>query len=265
MSGLLHQLRLFFIALQFFTRLPIPRWVGFEPAWLQQAARYFPWVGAVVGALLVAVFWGAHWLLPVRISVLIAIAAGLLITGAFHEDGLADTADGLGGSAPRAQALTIMKDSRIGTFGAAALIIALLLRWESLSAQPRASATAALLIFGHAASRFCAGLLIRTMDYVRDDDSARAKPVASQLDTHGVLISAVGVLIALAASLAIDSAMLAPFLAGAMLAALITIWFARVLRRRLGGYTGDTLGAAQQLAETAFYIGALAVIPNLPP
>src|SRR5476651_521471 len=89
----MQQIRLFFIALQFFTRLPIPRWVGFQPDWLHHAARYFPLVGVVVAALTAA----AAVLFPAPVAVLLSTAAGIYITGAFHEDGFADMCDGFGG------------------------------------------------------------------------------------------------------------------------------------------------------------------------
>ena len=93
----MHQVRLFFIALQFFTRLPIPRWVGFDPAWLNQAARYFPLVGMVVALITGAVYVASFKLFPPAIAAILSTAAGIYVTGAFHEDGFADTCDGLGG------------------------------------------------------------------------------------------------------------------------------------------------------------------------
>src|SRR5476651_261477 len=93
----MQQIRLFFIALQFFTRLPIPRWVGFQPDWLHHAARYFPLVGVVVAALTAAVYAAAAVLFPAPVAVLLSTAAGIYITGAFHEDGFADMCDGFGG------------------------------------------------------------------------------------------------------------------------------------------------------------------------
>lgn len=255
----MQQIRLFLIAVQFFTRIPIPGWVGFQPEWLSQASRWFPAVGTVVGALSALVFVGAAAWLPVKVAVLLAMAAGIVITGSFHEDGLADSADALGGHAPKAQALTIMKDSRIGTYGAVALLMAVLLRAETL-ASFTTETIGLLLIAGHTVSRGWSVLPIAFMTYVRDDDSARAKPIADSIDGAGRVIALITVLAVLAAVGAIAPAMIGALLAGTLAGGVIALWWFRVLRRRLGGYTGDTLGATQQLSETAFYLGVLAAL-----
>ncbi len=109
----MQQLRLFFIALQFFTRLPIPRWVGFQPEWLQHASRYFPLVGCVVAAVAAGVYALAALVLPAPLAAVLSTAASIYVTGAFHEDGFADTCDGLGGGMTRERVLEIMKDSRV--------------------------------------------------------------------------------------------------------------------------------------------------------
>jgi len=115
-----HQLRLFFVALQFFTRMPVPRWVGFDPQWLSQASRYFPAVGLVVGAFAALAYALASALWPPIVAVLLSTSTTIWLTGAFHEDGFADTCDGLGGGMTRERVLEIMKDSRIGAYGASA-------------------------------------------------------------------------------------------------------------------------------------------------
>src|SRR5690606_27354366 len=135
-SGMAHDmtaLRHFLLALQFFTRIPVTgrlaAWVGFSPQMLRASTAHFPGVGWVVGGCAAAVFVVARAGLPgtagALATALLSTVATVLLTGAFHEDGLADTADGLGGSAQRARALEIMKDSRIGAFGAITLVLAL--------------------------------------------------------------------------------------------------------------------------------------------
>src|SRR5574343_914935 len=118
----MHQLRLFFTALQFFTRLPIPSWVGFDAAWLNQAARYFPLVGVVVALIGAGVYGLAALLLPAPVATLLSTAATIYATGAFHEDGFADMCDGLGGGMRRQRVLEIMKDSRRGAYGASGIV-----------------------------------------------------------------------------------------------------------------------------------------------
>ena len=120
-----HELRLFLIALQFLTRVPVPAWVGWRDDWMNQSARHFPLVGACVGAFAVLVFWGAAHLWSALVAVLLSMVATVWLTGAFHEDGLADTCDGLGGAVSKQRVLEIMKDSRLGTYGTLGLLAVL--------------------------------------------------------------------------------------------------------------------------------------------
>ena len=150
-----HELRLFFVALQFLTRVPVPRWVGFEPAWLNQSARHFPLVGFLVGSVSALVLWIGNIAITPTVAVGLAMVASLVVTGAFHEDGLADTCDALGGRVSRERALEIMKDSRIGAYGAIGLVMMLGLKAASLSALPLSLGVAALL-FSHTLSRAAA-------------------------------------------------------------------------------------------------------------
>src|SRR5213595_1177307 len=129
----MHQLRLFFTALQFFTRLPIPGWIGFEQSWLNHASRYFPLVGVVVAALTGAVYALAALWFPGPVAVVLATAAAIYATGAFHEDGFADMCDGFGGGMTAQRVMDIMKDSRIGAYGAIGIGCLLALKCVTLS------------------------------------------------------------------------------------------------------------------------------------
>lgn len=250
MQALRHELRLVFVALQFLTRLPAPRWVGYEPAWLNQSARHFPLIGAFVGALGAVVLVAASAWWPPAVAALLALAATLVATGAFHEDGLADTFDGLGGAVPRERALAIMKDSRIGTYGAAALALSLGLRVALLAAlcaqQPLFAAMVFVLAQGW--GRAAAVLLMARLPYAGDAEHAKAKPLATAVGPRewGVALAWALGLGAGAAAWGLPAARLAAAL-GAV--GLVLLWMSRWLRTRLGGYTGDTLGAAEQLAE----------------
>lgn len=245
------ELRRFFLALGYFTRLPVPAWVGWAPEELNRAARYFPLAGLIVGALSAAVLWLALQVLPPALAVLLSMAASLRLTGAFHEDGLADSADGLGGGWQREDVLRIMKDSRIGTYGAATLVLALLAKFAALQALGLQAVWALLAV--HPLSRLMALLIMWRLPYVREDDSSRAKPVAQGIGPTEVLIGLLGGLLPLGLLLA--AGLVGAVHAGLalLLAALVTLWWARLLRRRLAGYTGDCLGAAQQLSELAAY------------
>lgn len=247
----MQQLRLFFIALQFFTRLPIPRWVGFQPEWLQHASRYFPLVGCVVAAVAAGVYALAALLLPAPLAAVLSTAASIYVTGAFHEDGFADTCDGLGGGMTRERVLEIMKDSRVGAYGAIGIVCMLGVKCTALAMLPPASAIAALFL-AHPLSRLAAASLIWRMDYARDQ--GKSKPLAQQMHDSEFAIAACTALLPGAVLLA--AGLLAPTVLAACVAAaaLATFWLARTFQARLQGYTGDCLGAVQQLAEVAIYL-----------
>jgi adenosylcobinamide-GDP ribazoletransferase len=251
MSRPLDELRYFFTALGYFTRVPVPRWVGFEREYLNAAARYFPLVGAMVGGVAALVYLAALRVFPAGVAVLLSMTATLVLTGAFHEDGLADCADAFGGGYTRDDVLRIMHDSRIGAFGAIALVIALALKWQTLAALPPMRA-AMLMIAAHAASRAFAISYLVTLDYVRAE--GKAKPVAQRMSVM---------------SLALALAFGLPWLlwmgwrfACVTLVLLASLRFiaGRYFVRRIGGYTGDCLGCAQQVFELAIYLTGLAWI-----
>jgi len=245
------ELEYFFGAVRFFTRLPVPAWVGHSAAALNRSARYFPAVGLLVGGIGALVYLAALQIWPQPVAVLLSMAATIYATGAFHEDGLADTVDGLGGGWDKLRILEIMKDSRVGSYGVIAMVLALLGKFALLSALD-ATLIPFALIAGHALSRFCSTVLLATMDYVREDLLAKAKPLATRLTVGEMLVALAFGLLALA------GVPLPKAAAGCFLAILATLWLAAKFRRWLGGYTGDCLGATQQLSEIAFYLGLLA-------
>ena len=245
-----NELTYFFAALRFFTRLPVPAWVGHSETQLNGAARYFPLVGIVVGAIGAAATFAASLALPDSIAVILGMAATILATGAFHEDGFADACDGFGGGCDKAQVLAIMKDSRTGSYGVIGVALLLLAKWNALmELHPEILLVA--LVAGHAVSRFAATTLICALDYVRDDESSKSKPLASRMDVGALAVAALFGLLP-CALLPLPEA---GYALGA--AALVTLGAAGYFVRRIGGYTGDCLGATQQLAEIAFYLGLL--------
>lgn len=248
------QLELIFIAIAFFSRLPVPGWVDFAPDKLGRAARYLPLVGWLIGLIGAAVYWLAAQLLPVDLAVVLAMAATIRATGAFHEDGWADTCDGLGGGWTKDQALAIMKDSRIGSYGAIGLVLLLLAKYLALAdlgADDDYPVLAALLV-AHPLSRLAAVSVMAVLDYARSDDSAKSAPVARRPDAGELGIAT------LAGVLPLLLLPAAAALTALGLAAVVVVMALRTFARRLGGYTGDTLGAVQQLSEIAIYLGVLA-------
>ncbi len=258
MNGVRH----FLLALQFFTRIPVTgrlaAWVGYSPQMLRASAGHFPGVGWVVGLIAAAVFGlglaGLHGPMGALAAAVLATAATVWATGGFHEDGLADTADGLGGSSQRERALAIMKDSRIGSFGALALWLALGLKaalLATLAGQGVTAATASLLA-AHVLSRLAPLFLIRRLPHVGDSATSKSKPLADALPrgalAAGLAWSVPAVLLLLAVQGLLHG------LAALLMGAAVTAWMFRLLRRRLGGFTGDGLGATQQLCELAIYL-----------
>ena len=249
---MIRELGVFFAALRFFTRLPVPSWVGHSQQQLEQAARYFPLVGAIVGGIGALVTIAVARQLPTSLAILAGMAATLLVTGAFHEDGLADAADGFGGGRDKSHALEIMKDSRIGSFGAIAITMMLLAKFNALAqidALDGRQVLAFALVAGHALSRFGSTTLICALDYARADDSAKARALTRRLSGAKLAVAA---LFGLAPCLLLAASKVWVAIA---LAAAVTFLSAAYFVRRIGGYTGDCLGATQQVAELAFYVG----------
>ena len=249
------ELAVFLLAVQFLTRWPIQSRNLFTEARLTASTRYYPLVGAMIGAVSGGVFWLAHLVFPVSLAIVLATAASLLATGAFHEDGFADTCDGLGGGATRERALEIMRDSRLGTYGAAGLGLMLAAKVLALAATPP-EVIPWLLVAAHAASRSSAVLAIATSAYVRD--TGIAEPVAGRVAPHSQAT-------ALATGAAALCVLLTVAMPGVLLAGLGGLAAGHLLmrvmyERKLGGYTGDCLGAVQQTSELGIYLGIAAAV-----
>lgn len=259
---MLQELRLFLTAIQFFTRLPVPVWVGHSADQLNQAARYFPMVGILVGAISGISLWLFAQVLPLSLAIALAMTASILITGAFHEDGLSDFVDGLGGGYTIEKSLAIMKDSRVGAYGVIALVLVLLLKFQALLELFHAHSlllVVAAMISAQSFSRLMATSIMLTQRYIRDDDSARAKPAAQQISPLSFSIALLTGIASLAILFA-AGAQIFSLCSAVFVTLLMRIYLAWRLQKHLGGYTGDCLGAVQQLTEVAFYLGLLANI-----
>lgn len=271
-------IRNYLLSLQFFTRIPVTGrladWVGFSPAMLRDSAGHFPGVGVLVG-LLVALFTaGLLMALPVTgsaplVAAVLGTVFGVLITGAFHEDGLADVADGLGGSADRDRALTIMKDSRVGAFGAIAIVLALLCKVALLALLGDVSGPLMVLALfvAHVTSRTWPLLTIRLMRHVGDAAGSKSKPLADQISGAALGAGFLWCLLALGVTVygqqatdfvainLTDAGLLQALINALVLSLIAWSLMARWFWQRLGGFTGDCLGATQQVCELAFYLG----------
>jgi adenosylcobinamide-GDP ribazoletransferase len=248
------QVRIFFTALMFLTRLPVPRWVGFQPDWLARSTVYFPWVGAVVGLAGAGVYWLTSRVWPHPVAAVLALAASVWVTGAFHEDGLADLFDGAGGGTDRERVLTIMADSRIGSYGAVALVVVIAGKLAALSALAPATMPGAL-IAAHVLARWSSLPLIWRYPYVRRTGGT-AKPFAASVDLLRLVLGSIAALGISAAALGWRA------VPATITAGLVTVVAGQDFRRRLGGITGDCLGAANQLVELGIYLVLTAKLPS---
>lgn len=228
------------VAVQFLTRLPVPTLHSFKASWLNQSAAYFPLVGLIVGGISAAFWFAAIAIWPWPIPAILAIAAGIAVTGAFHEDGLADTADGLGGGQSPAQRLEIMKDSRLGTYGGLALLVMLSLKVAALSMFSPIDGALALLA-AHMGARAVPVVASRFMPYAGDLTSGKVAPITPSLDRMGFAL-----LCGLAPFLLIPLVPAGIALVAASTAAAGLLGKAK---RLIGGQTGDVLGAAEQTFE----------------
>lgn len=241
------QLQLFFTALMFFSRIPCPAWVEYNQENLKGSAKYLPLVGIIIGSLVAIVYWLAHFIFPQSVAILLSMIASLLLTGAFHEDGFADACDGFGGGNNRDSILRIMQDPRIGSFGAVATVMLLLLKFETLT-HINSALLPTTLIAAHALSRFSAISFLYTHDYVRAEDTGKSSNIAQRMNRTDLSLAAVFGLIPL---LAFDL-VAALFIVGVIA---IARWLmARYFTKRLDGYSGDCLGMAQQLSEVLIYL-----------
>jgi len=258
-----NELKIFFTAVMFYTRIPCPNWVGHSPDYLNKASRYFPLIGWITGTVFFISLYLSLFIFPVEIAVLISMISGILLTGAFHEDGFADVCDGFGGGWTKQRTLEIMKDSRIGAYGVTGLAFLLLVKFFAIKhlidisiAEPINQITVMLIIIAaHSISRLAAFSIVFTNKYVREENESKAKPIAqnySWKEVVGSFFFGLVPLICLA------------FYQLQIIYALIPLLFARFtlssyFKKWIGGYTGDCLGATQQVCELVFYLSVIAI------
>lgn len=244
------QLNLFFHALLFYSRIPADK-IDYSEENLTKAFRYFPLVGIIVGAVGGGLFWLFRWIVPIPVALVIAMVGMVLLTGALHEDGLSDFFDGFGGGRDRERILSIMKESTIGAYGVIALILLFLLKFVLLlSIDP--SHIVMALIAAHASSRMMPIFLVNSSHYARTGNS-KAMHTRRKTDTQTFLIALAFGLIPL---------VFMPWqiiLVTIPVYAMIVILLKKYTERKIGGFTGDVLGALQQFSELAFYLISVAV------
>lgn len=247
----------FLAALMFYTRIPCPSWFEHYAEYLDKSLKYFPLIGWIIGGIAVVVYGLSQLFLPVSVSILLSMLSTIVATGAFHEDGLADACDGFGGGWTQQKILDIMKDSRIGTYGSIGIVLMLAVKFAALYELQQISTSLLLfcLVSGHTVSRFFALTVIHSHEYVQDPDNSKIRPIAtSRLSAAGMLFSAMFAVVPLL--------FFYPdwILVVAIVPAYLSrMYLARYFNKWIGGYTGDCLGAVQQVSESMFYISVLAL------
>ena len=233
----------------FYSRLPVPKGIDHSSEALNKSTRYFPLIGIIIGSIVALVYFLSIYVFPDTIAITLALASGVIATGAFHEDGFADVCDGFGGGYTIEQKLNIMKDSRVGTYGLLGVIFLFLLKLFFL--LELANYLIPLFISIHALSRLSPVFLIYSLKYVRMDELSKVKPIGKKIRVFELIMA---IIFSITPLILLDWQgffLIIPLL----FITLISAWF---FKRHLGGYTGDCLGAAQQIAElvllASFYI-----------
>lgn len=229
-------------AASFLTRLPMPLWVEKDSAAISKASRWFSLIGLILGAIAASVLFSLTYLMGQPLAVVVTLVLLLLLTGAFHEDGLADLCDGFGGGWERTRKLAIMKDSQIGAYGVLALVASFSIKVIALSQMSISMACIALLVC-HGASRALAGHVALYLPYARIDDNNKTPQQDVPLTIKDRLtLTLCGGLPLLLLPLEIALLLLLTWLA-------TFAYLVRLMKRHIQGYTGDTLGATQQITE----------------
>jgi len=265
---MIKQWKIFLTAVMYFTRIRVPKNIGHDPGYLNKAAKYFPLVGGIVGGISALVFLVFSRLISTDIGILSYMIAGLLVTGAFHEDGFADVCDGFGGGWTKEKILLIMKDSRVGAFGVIGLIAMLgskfLLLRELPSFTPELNSSPRFIFFNyryfigavmtaHTLSRLMPVVALQWTDNVTDPEHSKSKPITSQrLPLPELLIAILFGVLPLAF-------FPWPFLLVILPAGYATFEMTKYFKKWIGGYTGDCMGAIQQVTEIAIYLGWIIV------
>ena len=256
------ELHIFFTCLMFYTRIPCPKNINHDPDYLNKATRYFPFIGWIVGTISFTAFYIFSLFLSTETAVIFAIIASVLTTGAFHEDGFADVCDGFGGGWTKEKILMIMKDSAIGAYGAIGLVLLFLSKFKLLteSISLFTNSNSYLLVFllfisAHSVSRLAAISIIFTHEYSRDDASSKSKPIAKNHSWKEIFGSFFFGLI----PLLILSYFNFKFLLALIPVFIMRYFLARYFQKWIDGYTGDCLGATQQVCEVVYYLSILLI------
>jgi adenosylcobinamide-GDP ribazoletransferase len=244
---MINQLRAFITAVMFYTRIPVFFKMEYSKDAAQNATKFLPLVGWIVGGISALIFYGCTFIFPISVCILLSMIASILITGAFHEDGLADVCDGFGGGHTKERKLEIMKDSHIGAYGVTGLIMLLLLKFVLLN-EIYFKILPFIIISAHSLSRFAAITIMNAHQYVRRNEESKVIGVIKKMTIPELIFACIcGLLPMLLFQNYLYFLLIMPVIISRWL---LGIYF----KKQIGGYTGDCLGAAQQICEIVFYL-----------
>lgn len=247
-------------ALTFFTRLPFWKIREIPADDFKRVVPLWPLAGWITGGVTALVLWLMLQVTTPALAWIVALAARLLLTGALHEDGLADFIDGFGGGRNRERTLAIMKDSHIGTYGVIGLIIYYLLMMQ-LSDNVAPLILCLVVLCGDAWSKCCAAQIINLLPYARNEDSAKNKTVYNRMTFWEWLVCLVCGIAPTAVIIIVLELLPVTYLLALVAPVVVMYLMAWVCRRRIGGYTGDCCGATFVLCELAFYLTIAIAFP----
>lgn len=254
------ELKIFLTSVMFFTRIPVKSFKEYNEKWLNQCTRYFSLIGILVGTISFFAFWLSSYLFPLEIAVILSLVTGILITGAFHEDGFADVFDGFGGGWTKSRILDIMKDSRLGTYGTTALLLLMSIKFFALLQLVKFANNDWYFIFitfiaYHSIARTAAITLSFILPYSREDATSKSKPLAISFSWKEV----VGVYFFGCLSLLILVTLSTYFLIIIPVLFTLIIYCRYYFNKWIDGFTGDCLGAVEQFAELFILLTIIAV------
>ena len=252
MKFIKRQIEILFASILYFTRIPLPHIFQYKPEIVNRAIIYFPVIGLLIALMSGYLIIGLDAILPYNIAVILTMVFNVMITGALHNDGLADVADGFGGGWKKEQILTIMKDSHIGAYGTIALILFFITEYATIISIPVYDIVL-LFMFAHVVSRTMSALTVFVGKYARINDStSRAADVAKPMKLSSFLFALIPLV-----------AILVPYIKLLWIPTIVVVvvWFLLFIyfKRRIGGYTGDCLGTIQQITYLTSLITIVAI------
>lgn len=245
-------------ALSFFTRLPFWRLADVPRRYYERVVPLWPLAGWLTGGAMALTFWLAAMVLPVDVSVVLALVVRVMLTGALHEDGFADFCDGMGGGTDRKRTLEIMKDSHIGTYGVLGLVLYFLLMFCTLCSVP-VGVLPWVMLCGDVFSKWVSANVVRVLPYARTEAEAKNRLVYTRTDA---VESAMSLLLGVAPMIVMIVTNVFPpaWLFALILPLVVFVIITMMMKRRLQGYTGDCCGALFVVSELTFYIGIASLV-----